>query len=137
MRETYTLHSYGSFILGVHLKYFFKDWLSFYISTTVSFLLLLKLCLLTMFLSSLWLAVVPSSALSGWLQPLFFSQAVSGSCMHARMHTSRGQSCHFRGHCKISASSVRCGSAPYNRPRCFQSAGLLLSCSPTVSTGCV
>lgn len=78
-----------------------------------------------------------SSALSGWLQPLLFSQAVSGSCTHARMHTSRGQSCHFRGHCQISASSVRCGSAPYNRPRCFQSAGLLLSCSPTVSTGCV
>lgn len=43
---------------------------------------------------------------------LFFSQTLAA----ARMHTGRGQSCHFRGHCQISANAGWCGSAPYNHP---------------------
>lgn len=46
----------------------------------------------------------------------FPAGAVPGSCTHARMHAGWGQSCHFRGHCQISASTGWCGSAPYNHP---------------------
>lgn len=59
-------------------------------------------------------ATVPSIAWSVWLCPLFFIQTVSLAA--ACMHTSRGQSCHFRGHRQISANSGWCGSAPYNHP---------------------
>lgn len=44
------------------------------------------------------------------------SSSANRSLAAARMHTGRGQSCHFRGHCQISASTAWCGSAPYNHP---------------------
>lgn len=48
------------------------------------------------------------------LSSFFSNQTVSLAA--ACMHTSRGQSCHFRGHRQISANSGWCGSAPYNHP---------------------
>lgn len=60
-------------------------------------------------------AVLVSSACSVWLCPPFPAAALCLWQLYARTLV-RGQSRHFGGHCRISASSGWCGCAPYNHP---------------------
>lgn len=64
----------------------------------------------------------------------FPARALAGSCSartHARTHGSRGQSCHFRGHRRISASAGVTWKCSYNHPDVSNQLGFSSPAAPT------